>query len=63
MANNISKISSLKVGETHFNLGTDIDQTGQAATKLSPGKGAPDSSSKEKMKHIEKSTGDAKQLN
>jgi hypothetical protein len=30
MANNVSKLSSLKVGETHFNLGNDkfIDQTG-----------------------------------
>ena len=41
MANNVSKLSSLKVGETHFNLGTDkfIDQTGHGENnKWSPGK-------------------------
>lgn len=41
MANNVSKLSSLKVGETHFNLGNDkfIDQTGHGQNnKWSPGK-------------------------
>lgn len=66
MANNVSKLSSLKVGETHFNLGTDkfIDQTGQGKkfNQWSPGKDAVkdrinNSNSKEKTKQ------DAKELN
>ena len=57
MANNVSKLSSLKVGETHFNLGNDkfIDQIGQANkfNQWSPGKDIPadklpNSNSKEK---------------
>lgn len=54
MANNVSKLSSLKVGETHFALGNDkfIDQMGHSKpfNQWSPGKEGKDQAANSSIK-------------